>query len=367
MSFKKSKSTSSEKYENTATTTPNTPDWIQQPWQQYMSQVSGLMGSGQPLVAGPSALQQQAFQGAQGLTTSPLYGQAAGLAGNVAGAGANTTGPASLAQFGGVQGVNVGDMAQAANRNFTDVDLSGYMNTGLNDLIGAAQADYDATGGQVRAQQSAMAAANGGARNSNNAIRSALTEGELSRAANTGLSNLRYNAFNTAAGLAQNDLGREAATSQFNVGQTNQGRLTQAQLDASRNALESQLGLNASQFNAGQQNALAQFNAGQMDQDLARQLQAAGLLGNIGQSQGADERANLGLQAGLGEVQRGIENASGEAGQLAALQALLSGIPLEAFVGSTQTGSGSGSGKSSGTSFGLSAGWNPTTGFSFGG
>lgn len=295
MSKSKSKTTSNQTTNQTATTTPNTPDFIEQPWRQYMNQVSGLMNSGQPIVAGPSDLQQQAFQGAQGLTTSPLYGQAADFATQAAGAGANTAGPAAL----------------ASGRNFTDVDLSGYMNTGLNDLIGASQADYDATGGRIRAAQAAQAALNGGARNSNNAIMSALTEGELSRAANTGLSQLRYDAFNTAAGLAGNDLNREASLSQFN---------------------------------AGQQNQMNQFNASQQDQALARMLQGAGLLGNLGQAQGADERSNLGLQAGLGEMQRGIDNASGEAGNLAALQALLSGVPLQAFVGQTSTGSSNSTG-----------------------
>lgn len=349
MSKSKQKTTSNQTTNQTATTTPNTPSWLQQPWQQYTGQVSDLMNSGQPVVSGPSALQQQAFQGASNLTTSPLFGQAAGIAGNVAGAGANTTGPAAQSQFGGVAGTTVGPMAQATSRNFTDVDLSGYMNNGLNDLLGSAQADYDATGGRVRAAQAAQAAMNGGARNSNNMIQSALTEGELSRAANSGLSQLRYDAFNSAAGLAQNDLNREASTSQFNAGQTNQGALAQAQIDANRNSLEAQLGLNNSQFNAGQQNAMSQFNAGQMDTDLARQLSAAGLLSQIGTGQGAYERDNIALQAALGGTQRDIENQTGEAARLAAIQALLGGVPMGAFVGQTQTGSSNSQGTSTGT------------------
>lgn len=350
-----SKSKKTETTQTQSATQANTPSWIQGTHQNYMQGVNDLMGQGANAFtpAGPNALQQQAFQGASNLTTSPLFGQAAGIAGQVAGAGANTAGDAQLAsasgytgqgydpnlvdwsQF-GVSGVNVSPMAQAASRNFTDVDLGGYMNTGLNDLLGAAQADYDATGGRARAAQTAQAALNGGARNSNNAIQAALMEGELSRAANTGLSQLRYDAFNTAAGLAQNDLNREASTSQFNAGQTNQGLLTQAQLDANRNNLQAQLaqagllanqsaqntasqfGANASnqanafnasalndmsQFNASAQNQNNQFNAGQMDQALIRQLSAAGLLGELGTAQGAYERDNIALQSALGDQQ----------------------------------------------------------------
>jgi len=367
LSKSKQKTTSNQTTNQTATTTPNTPSWLQQPWQQYTGQVSDLMNSGQPVVSGPSALQQQAFQGASNLTTSPLFGQAAGIAGNVAGAGANTTGPAAQSQFGGVAGTTVGPMAQATSRNFTDVDLSGYMNNGLNELLGSAQADYDATGGRVRAAQAAQAAMNGGARNSNNMIQSALTEGELSRAANSGLSQLRYDAFNSAAGLAQNDLNREASTSQFNAGQTNQGALAQAQIDANRNSLEAQLGLNNSQFNAGQQNAMSQFNAGQMDTDLARQLSAAGLLSQIGTGQGAYERDNIALQAALGGTQRDIENQTGEAARLAAIQQLLGGVPIGAFTGQTMTNTGQMNSTNVKKNSGFGIGWSAQNGLSIGG
>lgn len=316
MSAKKSKTTSSEQYNKTATTTPNVPTWLQQPYENVAGQVNGLLTSGQPLISGPSALQNQAFAGAGNLTTSPLYGQAADLANQAANAGASSAGPAQ----------------QATARNFTDVQLDPYMNNGLNGLLDAASADYAATGGRVNAAQAAQAAANGGARNSNNAIRDAITQGELSRAANTGLSQLRYDAFNSAANLAQNDLNREASTNQFNAGQVNQNSM---------------------------------FNAGQQDNALARMLQSAGVLANVGQAQGADERANIGLQAGLGEQQRDIANQGSEAARLAMLQQLLGGIPIDAFTGSTQTGSGSGSGKNSSTQFGfdLADFWTPKGGF----
>lgn len=707
MSKSKSKTTSNQTTNQTATTTPNTPSWLQQPWQDYTGKVTDLMNSGQSLVAGPSDLQNQAFQGAAGLSTSPWYDQAAGMAAQAGGAGANTTGAAAqagttgyqgqgynaaqgqgqgyqaqnasgqgytAAQTGsqgyqaagpaggntyqaaqgqgqgynaqtynpatgqaansnaanagqaqtynpatgratnanaanagqaqgynpnlvdwsqlGIDGVNVGPMAQGSTRDMDRADIDRLMNTGLNDMVDASRADYESQAGMVRAAQSGQAAMNGGARNSNNAIMQAVTEGELSRAQNTGLAGLRYDAYNTAAGLAQSDLARSASMSQFNAGQTNQGLLTQAQLDANRNNLTAQLGQtgllanqnaantagqfnagaqndfslanagfqqqtnlqnanaanqfglanmdaqnqagqfnagqtnnfalansgyqqqsslanqaaqnqfglanmdaqnqagqfnagsqnaasqfganaqnqfglanmdaqnaagqfnagslnqsqldaagrndaasqfgaaagnqaglfnagaqndasqfnsnlqamlsqfnagaqndasqfganaqnqfglanmdaanqasqfganaqnqanqfnagslnNSSQFNAAAQNQNNQFNAGQQDSALARQLQAAGLLGNLGQAQGADQRANVGVQAGLGQTQRDIANQTSEASNLAMIQALLSGVPMSAFVGQTSTGNSTSNGTNTTTS-----------------
>lgn len=398
---KKEKKT--ESIQSTGSTQANTPSWIQNGHQTYMQGVNDLMGKGADAFtpAGPNQLQQTAFNNAQNLTTSPWYSQAAGMASQAGNAGANTAtatgyqgqgytaaqGQATNAQAAnagqaqgynpntvdwskfGVEGVNVGPMAQGSSRNITDLDLNSYLNAGLGDQITAAQADYDATGGRVRAAQSGQAALNGGARNSNNAVMQAITEGELSRAANTGIANVRANAYDQAGNLATNDLNREASMSQFNAGQTNQGTLTQAQLNAQRNSLQAQLGqtgllanqnalnqagqfnagaqndfslanagfsqqanlanagaanqfglanmdsLNqagqfganaqnqANQFNAGAQNQTSQFNAGQQDSALARQLQAAGLLGNLGQAESADQRANIGTQADLGQQQ----------------------------------------------------------------
>lgn len=467
MSAKKSKTTSSQTTNQTATTTPNTPSWLQQPWQDYTGKVNDLMKSGQPLTTGPSELQQQAFSGAANLAPSQNFDWATQLGIKAGTAGANTAtatgyqgqgytaaqGQATSAQAAnagqaqgynpntvdwskfGVEGVNVGPMAQGSSRNITDLDLNSYLNAGLGDQITAAQADYDATGGRVRAAQSGQSALNGGARNSNNAVMQAITEGELSRAANTGIANVRANAYDQAGNLATNDLNREASMSQFNAGQTNQGTLTQAQLNAQRNSLQAQLGqtgllanqnamnqagqfnagaqndfslanagfsqqanlanagaanqfgmanmdsLNqagqfganaqnqANQFNATAQNQNSQFNAGQQDGALERMLQSAGLLGNIGAAQGADQRANIGMQAELGGTQRDIANAQqqDQYAQLAMIQQLLGGVPIDAFTGQTMNSNGTQSGKSSSTQIGASMSWNPATGFSFGG
>lgn len=319
MSAKKEKTSSYGTSNQTATTTPNTPDWLKQPWQGFTGQVNDLMNSGKPLVAGPSELQNQAFQGAANLAPSQNFDWATQLGLGAGMAGANTA-----------QGVSAGPAAQAGSRSITDLDLNAYLNAGLGDQITATQADYDATGGRVRAAQAGQSAMNGGARNSNNAVMQAITEGELSRAANTGIANVRANAYDQAGNLATNDLNREASTNQFNAGQTN----------------------NMSQFNTGQTNAMSQFNAGQQDGALERMLQSAGLLTNIGQAQGADQRANIGLQAGLGEQQRDIANQGSEAARLAMLQQLLGGVPIDQFTGRTVTSDGTQYGKGSSTSVG---------------
>lgn len=402
MSAKKSKTTSSQTTNQTATTTPNTPSWLQQPWQDYTGKVNDLMKSGQPLTTGPSDLQQQAFSGAANLAPSQNFDWATQLGLGAGLAGANTatatgynpaTGTASQidpSQF-GVEQTSVGPMAQGSSRNITDLDLNSYLNAGLGDQITATQADYDATGGRVRAAQAGQSALNGGARNSNNAVMQAITEGELSRAANTGIANVRANAYDQAGNLATNDLNREASTSQFNAGQQNQGILSQAQINAARasqigsqgfqaglsnQAAQNQFGLanmdalnTAGQFGANAQNQNSQFNASQQDGALERMLQSAGLLGNLGQAQGADQRANVGMQAELGGTQRDIANAQqqDQYAQLAMIQQLLGGVPIDAFTGQTMNSNGTQSGKSSSTQIGASMSWNPATGFSFGG
>ncbi len=374
MSTSKSKTTSNQTSNQTAKTTPDVPSWIQQPSQNYYAEVSGLANSNQPFVSGPSALQQQAFQGASNLDQPRVGGGGASvfdlsalLGLNAGTAGANTAqaqmiDPAAFK----VGQTQVSPMAQATARNFTDANFSAYENPYTRQVTDTTMADIDSNEGRIRAQQAAMQAANGGLRNSNNAVLSALTEGELSRARASSLANIRSQGFNTAAGLISGDNDRQANVSQFNAGQANQGALAQAQADASRNQLLAQLQASGLMSNQNAFNQGSQFNAGQQDSALMRQLQAAGLLGNLGSTMGAEQRANIGLQADLGGEQRSIENAQSPAARLAMLQQLL-GVNPNNFIGQTQVGSGTQSGKSSTTNFGASMGWNPTTGFSFGG
>ena len=305
----------------------------------------------------------------------------------------------------------VGPMSQASARNFTDANFSAYENPYTSAVTDTTMADIDANDGRIRAQQAAQQAANGGVRNSNNAVLSSLTEGELSRARASSLAGIRSQGFNTAAGLITGDNDRQAQTSQFNAAQTNQGVLAQASADSSRNQLlaqlqsagllsnqsaynqasqfgagaandagqfganarnqanqfganafnnasldsagrrdnASQFGANAfnqnSQYNAGATNQNNQFNAGQQDNALMRQLQAAGLLGNLGTAMGADNRANIALQGDLGGQQRDIQQRqmTEEYQRLALIQSLM-GVNPNAFIGQTSNSSGTSSG-----------------------
>ena len=316
-----------EKTKTTSVTTPTNPDWMMGTFQNLNGQINAL-GNKDPYsyVPGASDLQQKAFDGASNLTTSPNYGWASQLGLQAGTAGANTA-----------QGVTTGPAAQAAAGaasagKFTDLDLQGYLNPFMTGVVDASMADFDANAGRVGAAQAGQAAMNGGARNSNNAVLQAITEGELARARNTSQANLRSDAFNRASGLATGDLDRAANVSVANAGYTTQANLANANATNQNN-----------QFNVAAQNQNSQFNAGQQDGALERMLQSAGLLANVGQAQGADERANIGLQGDLGEQQREIERQKLAAPMdMMQLQLALQGqIPWNLMTGSSSTGTGS--------------------------
>ena len=208
------------------TTTPTNPAWVDQALQGYTGQVNAFAGTNpQDLVAGASPLQEQAFTGAANMTTSPLFGEAAGAARSAIG------------------NQSIQDLMSPYTQNVVDTTLAG----------------YDADAGRRQAALSAQGAAN------------------------KGFGGSRF-------GVAEGILG--------------------ADLTQGRAAAEAQL------RDSAYQNAAGLFG----DQQ-SRNLSAGGLLSNIGSAQGADQRAVLGLQAGLGEEQRGID-ADYRTADLSMLQAL---------------------------------------------
>lgn len=96
------------------------------------------------------------------------------------------------------------------------------------------------------------------------------------------------------------------------------------------------------------------------EQAAARQLQsrlgAAGGLASVGQAQGADERANIGLQANIGDIlQKLAQQRAGAPLGLLGTQASLAGtLPLGMFTGQQANGtmSGTSTSKTSGASLG---------------
>lgn len=283
-----------------------------------------------------------------------------------------------------------GYSAQTAQSQSGADYMARYQNPYEQQVVNTTLADMDDNAGRVRAAQAADAARNGAFGGSRYGIREAATEDDLARARASASAQLRSQGFNTAAGLGMADADRSTQTSMFNAGQTNQasqfganarnqaslfnageqnrfaldqaGRtdaasqfganannqfaLSQAGLDADAAQFGAAAGNQASMFNAGARNDMARFNAGQQDDALARQLQAAGLMGDFANSGAANQRADLGLMSDMGEDQRGIEQArrTAELSQLQAMGELYGGVPFDLFNGQTATGTMSGTG-----------------------
>jgi len=125
--------------------------------------------------------------------------------------------------------------------------------------------------------------------------------------------------------------GRRDNAGQFNAGESN--RFGLSQFDAN----------NQANFrNSDALNDMSRFNAGQQDSALMRQLSAAGLLGNLGSTIGSEDRANIGLLAGLGGQQRGIDSEyrNAEPTLVQLLASLQAQQPYNLFQGQNTTGTG---------------------------
>jgi hypothetical protein len=253
MSSNKAKKTSSSKSDtsqvehSTATTQQNVPDWLLDPAKSYASSVQGIMGQG-PGAFTPqiSDLQKQAFAGAGKLTTSPYFDQA--------GSAINGVGDVSADN---IHGESLLD------------NLSAYETPYKQSVLNPVLDDYDYQSGQTRAAQAAAAARGNAFGGSRYGVQEAQTEGNLARGRASAEGQLLDQMFNTSTGLSMADADRR----------------------------QSAAGANQS---ANLQAALANQSAG---------LQKASLLQGLGAAQGSEERANLGVQAGLGGVQTDAENA----------------------------------------------------------
>lgn len=318
-----------------ATTTPQTPTYALDPVKNYFSGISNYQAADPySFVTPANSLQTAAYTNAAGglFGSNALYGQAANGAQGVLGA-TPTTAQASQTQ---AQTGTLGAPAQAQSASLLD-NFNSYLNPATDTLVNTSLADYDQNSGQVRAQQAAEAAKNGAFGGSRYGVQQGVTEGELARGRASTDANLRFNAYNTAAGLAQSDAANRQATNLFNTNAQNTNQLTQFGADNTANM-----------FNAGQANTTSQFNAGQQNdmqnQQLARQLQASGLLGDLGTAYGSNYRADLGTQADLGNQLYQMQSAANNAPltQLQNVGNLLNPGYLSAVSGQTVTGSSSG-------------------------
>ncbi len=317
---KKSKTTENSTTNTLSTSTPTVAPWLSSNYQGLGQQIADFSKTDpNSYVAGPSALQSQAFSQASGLGAgNDLLGRAGQAAQSLIGGGANLAPQAAQA-----------GVSTYGGASLLDGGLDKYMNAGLNDAIDASLADYDYSAGRQTAAQKASQALN----KAFNSDRSVFKEVELAdalargRAATSG--QLRYDAFDRASALAAQDAQLRQQAGLANMGAYNQ----------------------ASMFNAGQTNQTGMFNAGQRDNYTAQQGQLAGLLGSLGDSQSANQRADLGLLGQLGGTQQELEQAKLNATPtFLQLQGILNGqIPIGAFTSTTDQGNGTKSGTSTTT------------------
>jgi len=381
---KKSKSQSQST--STTTSTPTNPEWVTQGVQGLSTKVMDLLGRDpKSFVAGPSALQTKAWGDAQNLTSSPFFGQAGNIFKDVAGAGANTydsTGydptDATSQGYDAVNWTGQGYDATKANASTYNASslldgLDKYMSPYTNDVVNTALSDYDYGAGQTRANQALDEARSGAFGGSGAAITRALTEDNLTRGRGTLSAGLRDQAFGRGAALSaqdagfRNDAARYNADANTRVSMSNadaanaaaafgaNARNTSSAANASaRNAAlafgadaANRAGLanadarnTASRFGADARNTAAQYNAGAQDTMLARQLAAGGALASLGDTMGADQRANLALMGSMGKDQQALDQAKAAAdiNVLSDLAGIYSGLPLNLFNGNTTTG-----------------------------
>jgi hypothetical protein len=177
-----------------------------------------------------------------------------------------------------------------ANANTPSIssDIGQFMSPYLKNVVGATSADLDASDAKVRAQQALNLAGSGAFGGSGAALTQSATEGELARARATSIGNLLSQGYSQA--LA--------------------GATSQAQLQ---------------------------------EQQQQQRLAAAGQLASVADDYGANQRANVATQQAAGDDLRNITQAQDQAPVTSTQQvvAMLSGLPIGLFTGSTTDGTSS--------------------------
>jgi hypothetical protein len=180
-----------------------------------------------------------------------------------------------------------------------------FLNPYLNGVVNSTAADLDANAGRVRAQQALDLARSGAFGGSGAALTQSATEGELARARATTLSGLKSQAYSQAV---------SAATAQAQLQQQQQ----------------------------------------------AQRLAAANQLGGLSTAYDANQRGNIAAQQALGDDLRGVSQAQDQAPFTSAQQlvAMLQGLPIGLFTGSTSSGTQDTQSKGTNTTVNASAGIN---------
>ena len=298
----------------TKTSTPIVPEWASSLTQGVAGRVGGLVGQDpQGLVAPAHSLETQAA------------GDAAGLGGydfNYDAAADLTRGAARTSWLDPYMSADTPFASGGKAYNY----VGAYLNPYMDQVVDASAADFDSQAGQVRARQALDLAGSGAFGGSGAALTQSLTEGELSRARAATLSELRSHGYETALSAAAGDAGRAT-----------QARISNAEIALQDRGQKVGFGLQ------GQQ----------------QQLQAANQLYQLSNAHENNARANIASQAGVGGALREIDNAGRNAGVTSTQQlvAMLSGLPINLFVGQAEQGASSETIDKRETKVGASAGF----------
>lgn len=283
---------------------------------QYDPALMGDPGARQVAYGQAGALGNPAMAGYTGYAAPQLGGpsmaQAAQLGdpalAQLRGYSAPQLGDANTVDLRGYDANQVGDVGQYLNGNVERAqaaslldNFDAYHNPATGALVDTTLANYDDYAGRQQAAYERMGAANNAFGGSSFAIGEAQMNADLARQRAATEAGLRYDAFNTAAGLSNLDAGRRQDASVFNAGQQN-----------ARDALSGQLGYQGAMFNAGAQNDAARYGADAYNQG---QLFNAGAQNQFDLTQaGFDEAA---ARYGADAYNRGQELNTGYQNQFA--------------------------------------------------
>jgi len=279
ISSKKTTTASTTNTSGTSTSTPNVPQWGVDSLSGLNDMIQNIAGTNpSTFVAPASALQNKAFAGAQDLTNSwqPAANEAQGLALSTVGGPANT-----------VTTSTAGPASHVAAASGAD-SISKYLNPYLDSVVGTTLAGYDKNAGAQQAQLEAAGARNGAFGGSRFGLAQGEQSADLAQGRAQTEAQLRSQAYQDAEGQAQQDASRQQAAGTTNAGADNQ----------------------TAEFNATANNQTGEFNAGENDAALNRTNGVAQLLANLSNSGNANSIADLTAQAGLGDTQRGITQAT---------------------------------------------------------
>lgn len=179
-------------------------------------------------------------------------------------------------------------------------NLSSYYNPFKDQILNPVLSDYDTQAGKTRAAQAAQAGASGAFRGARQGLKEAATEGELARGRASTEGGLLKDMFNTSTSLANSDAQRRQEASSANAS----------------NALSRASGLTA-----------------------------------LGNSRNAQEVADTGLLAGLGQTQQQLDDKQRQAplNYAGVIEGLLNGLNPQLFTGSSTNASGTQTGNSTTT------------------